>query len=451
MGIDTVLGKVPPHNIDAETAVLGAFLLDNEALTVIADYLRVDDFYRHSHQKIFSAIVSLFHKGEVVDIITLVEELKKNEDLEICGGISYVSNLTSSVPTSANVQYYADIVRSSSIRRQLLKISNEIISKAYDDTEDYKDILAEAEKKIFDITDESSAKSGYRLSSDVVNETINIIEKLYQAGGDYTGLPTGFPELDNLTSGFQKSDFIVIGARPSVGKTAFALSIASYMAFRKNIPIGFFTLEMAGRSLMQRLLSTESRIDLKKLRSGMLKNSDLNKLTEAAGRIYESPLCIQDTPNIKLLELRAQARRMKRNEDIQAIFIDYIGLIAAEAKGNVPRHEQVAEISRSLKTLARELDIPIICLSQVGRQSEGKEPTLADLRESGSIEQDADLVLFIHRSRGFENESKEEQQQAPVIETDVILAKQRNGPVDRFKLGFVKKYAKFESLTKEHP
>jgi len=450
MSSDQILGRVPPHNIEAETAVLGAFLLDNEALTNTADFLNTDDFYRHAHQKIYSAIISLFHKGEVVDIITLVEELKKNEDLKACGGIAYISNLTSSVPTSANVQYYAEIVRSTSIRRKLLIISNEIISKAYDDTEEYKNVLAEAEKKIFDITDESSAKSGYRESSDVVNETINIIEKLYQAGGDYTGLPTGFTELDRLTSGFQKSDFIIIGARPSVGKTAFALSIASYMAVRKNIPIGFFTLEMAGRSLMQRLLSTEARISLEKIRSGMLKNSDFYNLTEAAGRLYEAPLFIQDTPSIKLLELRAQARRMKRNEDIQAIFIDYIGLITTEVKGNVPRHEQIAEISRSLKSLARELDIPVICLSQVGRQSEGKEPSLADLRGSGSIEQDADVVLYIHRSRGYENESHEEQQKTPVIETDVILAKQRNGPVDRFKLGFVKKYAKFESLTKDH-
>jgi len=450
MSNDQILGRVPPHNIEAETAVLGAFLLDNEALTNTADFLGADDFYRHAHQKIFSAIISLFHKGEVVDIITLVDELKKNEDLKACGGVSYISNLTSSVPTSANVQYYAEIVRSTSIRRKLLIISNEIISKAYDDTEEYKNVLAEAEKKIFDITDESSAKTGYRESSDVVNETINIIEKLYQAGGDYTGLPTGFSELDRLTSGFQKSDFIIIGARPSVGKTAFALSIASYMAVRKNIPIGFFTLEMAGRSLMQRLLSTEARISLEKIRSGMLKNSDFYNLTEAAGRLYEAPLFIQDTPSIKLLELRAQARRMKRNEGIQAIFIDYIGLITTEVKGNVPRHEQIAEISRSLKSLARELDIPVICLSQVGRQSEGKEPSLADLRGSGSIEQDADVVLYIHRSRGYENESHEEQQKTPVIETDVILAKQRNGPVDRFKLGFVKKYAKFESLTKDH-
>jgi replicative DNA helicase len=311
-------------------------------------------------------------------------------------------------------------------------------------------MLAEAEKLIFDVSDSSAVTGKYRSSSQIVNETVNTIEALFHAGGSYTGVPSGFADLDDHTSGFQNSEFIVIGARPSVGKTAFALTIASYMAVRKKVPVGFFTLEMSGKSLMQRLFAAEAKIDSKKLRSGMLTNSDFGKITEAAGRLYEAPLFIEDTPNIKLLDLRSQARRMKKNEGIRVIFIDYIGLIESESKGNVPRHEQVAEISRSLKSLARELDIPIICLSQVGRQSEGKEPTLADLRESGSIEQDADVVMFIHKHRDHDKDISQQDSRA-IIETDIILAKQRNGPVGTIKLGFVPRYTKFETLTRERP
>ncbi len=441
--MSSTAGRVPPHNNDAEKAVLGAVLLDSEALMIVMDYLRADDFYRKAHQRIFSTIVELDSNREPLDIITVTDRLKKEQALESCGGTSYISELTSSVPSSANVRYYAEIVQSTSIKRKLIRAASGIMDHSYSDISDHKEVLAEAEKAIFNILEGSQAVGGYRSSVDVINETINIIEKLYQAGGDYSGVASGFPELDRLTSGFQPSDFIIIGARPSVGKTAFALTIVSHMTVKKKIPVGFFTLEMAGRSVMQRLLATEARIDLQKIRSGMLKNSDLHSITDAASRLYEAPLFIEDTPNIKLLDLRAQARRMKKNENVQAIFIDYIGLVEPEVKGNIPRHEQVSEISRSLKSLARELDIPVICLSQVGRQSEGKEPNLADIRESGSIEQDADVVLFIHR----EKVDQEEHQQ--ITETDVVVAKQRNGPVGHFKIGFNKRYAKFESLARE--
>lgn len=444
---ESIQGRIPPHNEDAEKAVLGAVLIDNEALTKVLDFLRAEDFYKTAHQQIFTAVTFLFNRGEAVDLITLTEELKRTDSLEKAGGTAYIAILTSEVPTSANVEYYAKIVRDDSLRRRLLRISNALIVKAYDDSESTQEILAEAEKQIFDISDESSISGKYRHSSLIVNETITSIETRFKAGQSYTGVPSGFPELDNHTSGFQDSEFIVIGARPSVGKTAFALSMASYMAVRKNIPVGFFTLEMSGKSLMQRLLSAEARIDSTNIRKGLLKHSDFSKLTEAAGRLYEAPLFIEDTPNISLLDLRAQARRMKKNEDIKAIFIDYIGLVESGSKGNVPRHEQVAEISRSLKSLARELDVPVICLSQVGRQSEGKEPTLADLRESGSIEQDADVVMFIHKKRDTEQELGQENKS--VIETDIILAKQRNGPIGTVKLGFIPKFTKFESLSYE--
>ena len=448
MAPNSAAGRVQPHDLEAEKALLGAILLSQEALETVVETIHVEDFYKSSHQIIYSAILRLVEVSESVDLITLADELRKQDDLEKVGGLSFIAALTSDVPTTANVEYYARILRSTSIRRRILEISQNIIAKAYDDTEDSQHLLAEAEKRIYEISDSTNHTGKYLRAGDVVGETVNSIEKLYRAGGEYTGVPSGFVELDRHTSGFQKSEFIVIGARPSVGKTALALTMASYMSIRKGIPVGFFTLEMSGKSLMQRLLSAESKIDSNRIRSGMLKASDFAKLTEAAGRIYDAPLFIEDTPNIKLLDLRAQARRMKKNEDIQAIFIDYIGLIDPENKNNVPRHEQVAEISRSLKSLARELDIPIICLSQVGRQSEGKEPTLADLRESGSIEQDADVVMFIHKQRDTDKDLGHETQE--VIETDIILAKQRNGPIGTCKVGFIPRFTKFETLERDY-
>ena len=448
MAPNNAAGKIQPHDLEAERALLGAVLLSQEALETVVEMIHVEDFYKSSHQTIYSAILRLVEVSESVDLITLADELRKQDDLEKVGGLSFIASLTSDVPTTANVEYYARILRNTSIRRRILEISQSIIAKAYDDTEDSQHLVAEAEKRIYEISDSTNHTGKYLRAGDVVGETVNIIEKLYRAGGEYTGVPSGFSELDRHTSGFQKSEFIVIGARPSVGKTALALTMASYMAVRKGIPVGFFTLEMSGKSLMQRLLSAESRIDSNRIRSGMLKASDFAKLTEAAGRIYEAPLFIEDTPNIKLLDLRAQARRMKKNEDIQAIFIDYIGLIDPENKNNVPRHEQVAEISRSLKSLARELDIPIICLSQVGRQSEGKEPTLADLRESGSIEQDADVVMFIHKQRETDKDLGHDSQD--VVETDIILAKQRNGPIGTCKVGFIPRFTKFETLERDY-
>jgi replicative DNA helicase len=319
-----------------------------------------------------------------------------------------------------------------------------MISDAQDETVQTREIIEEAEKRIFDLAEENPT-GHYKPAAEVIAKTIEAIEKLYHTRDSYTGVPCGIPDLDKMTSGFQKSEFIVIDARPSVGKTALALTMASNMAIRSRRPIGFFTLEMSDMALMQRLVAAEARINSEILRTGMLKPSDFNKLTEAAGRIYEAPLFIDDSPNIKLLDLRAQARRMRQQEKVEAIFVDYIGLVEPENKYNIPRHEQVAETSRSLKSLARELDIPIICLSQVGRQSEGKAPTLADLRESGSIEQDADVVMFLHRDRG-EREGTSDMNN---IETELIVAKQRNGPVGTVKVAFIPKYTKFESLSFE--
>jgi replicative DNA helicase len=442
----SIKDRVPPHSEEGEMATLGAMLLDSEAISTVIQYLRQEDFYRGGHKKIFQAIINLSERGEAVDLITLTEELRSQGELASVGGAAYVSKLTSMVPTSANVAYYAKIVQDCSIRRKLARISSEIIAKAQDESTDSRLIIEEAERKIFDLTD-SRHSSSYLSVKEIVPDTIALIEKLYHTKESYTGVPTGFTELDSLTSGFQPSEFIVLGARPSVGKTALALTMAANITIRYRLPVGFFTLEMSNKALVQRLVSIEARLDSQKLRTGLLKPSDFHNLTEAAGKIYEAPLFIEDTPGLRLLDLRAVARRMKSANDVAIIFVDYITLITSEDR-DLPRHEQIAEISRSLKALARELDIPIVACSQVRRETEGKRPTLADIRESGSIEQDADVVIFLHRQRRTDRDSEEDLAE---VDTDLVVAKQRNGPVGTVKLAFLPLYAKFENLSRESP
>jgi len=434
--------KVPPHNEEAEVATLGALLLDTEALAVVIRYLRPEDFYRTSHQRIYQAILALVDRNEAIDLLTLTEELKSAGLLEACGGPAYVSRLSSAVPTSANVQYYAQIVQECSVRRNLARIASQIVSDSFDEGQEVRLIIEEAERQIFEITDRQHTGS-FQPAKEIVSRTIEAIEKLYHTKDAYIGIPTGFTELDVLTSGFQNSEFIVIGARPSVGKTALALSMAANIAIHNKLPVGFFTLEMSSMALMQRLLASEARIKSNSLRSGFLKPSDFHKLTEAASKIYEAPLYIEDTPSLRLLDLRALARRMKHQFNVAILFVDYITLITAENR-DLPRHEQIAEISRSLKALARELDVPVVALSQVRRESEGKQPNLADLRESGSIEQDADVVIFLHRERI----GSPEQEVPRNVETDLIVAKQRNGPVGALKIAFIPEYTKFENLSR---
>lgn len=432
--------SVPPHNLDAEVATLGALLLDSEALSTVLRYLRADDFYRAAHRKIYEAILALFDRNEAVDLITLCDELGRAGELEASGGTAQISRLTSAVPTSANVEYYARIVQALSMRRELQRIAASIIADSYDDTQEVRYIIEEAERRIFEITDRQQS-GAFRLAREVIAQTVTAIEKLYHSSGSYTGIPSGFPDLDNLTSGFQDSEFVVIGARPSVGKTALALTMAANIAVQQKRPVGFFTLEMSAVALMQRLLASEARLDSNRIRSGLLRPSDFHKITDAAGRIYDAPLFIEDSPNLKLLDLRAQARRMRSNHNVEIIFIDYLTLITSEHH-ELARHEQIAEISRSLKALARELDVPVLALSQVRRETEGKLPTLADLRESGSIEQDADVVMFLHRERGTDENLND-------VETDLIVAKQRNGPVGKINLAFIPEYTKFESLSRQ--
>jgi replicative DNA helicase len=435
-------GRVPPHNIDAEVATLGAVLLDPPALTRVIDFVRPEDFYRQANGRIFEAIMKLWDRGESIDLITLTNELQAEGQLERAGGAAYISSLTTSVPTSANVEYYAQIVRQTSLRRRLISLAAEVTESCFDDTIPTRQVIEEAERRIFELAETNQTRT-FQPAKEVVKRTVAAIEKLYHNQDDYTGIPTGFHALDNMTSGFQNSEFIVIGARPSVGKTAFALTMAANMSIGHKVPVGFFTLEMSDMALMQRLVASEARIGSQIIRTGMLRPSDFANLTNAAGRIYEAPLWISDTPGMRLLDLRAQARRMVSQHGVRILFVDYLTLITNE-NAELPRHEQIAEVSRSLKALARELELPVVALSQVSRDTEGRRPMLSNIRESGSIEQDADVVLFLHRERNLDQESTEKMS---VIETELIVAKQRNGPVGTIKIAFVPRYTKFDNLA----
>lgn len=432
--------KVPPHNLEAEQATLGALLLDWDAVGTVIRFLRSDRFYSLQNQKIFSAIIRLYNNGNTGDLLTLIEELRNEGELEAAGGVAYISELTDKVPTSANVEYYAQVVLENSIRRDLIKISHNIIAKAHDETAESVDILEESQKLIFDLSDSRSTTT-FKSLQELISPTIDAIDKTYKSKGEYTGIPSGFADFDMMSSGFQNSELIIIGARPSIGKTAFALTMAAEIAIHRKIPTGFMSLEMSDMQLMQRLVAMEANIRADLIRTGKLSIQNFQQIQDAAGRMYEAPLYIVDTPNMKLLDVRAMARRLKLQKDIQILFIDYIGLIANE-NSTIPRHEQVAEISRSLKSLARELKIPVIVLSQVSRNSEGQAPGLADLRESGAIEQDADLVMFLHRERKSTNENGETDRFAP-IPTQLILAKQRNGPIGTVELLYLPHLTKF--------
>ncbi|WP_422480853.1 replicative DNA helicase [Pleomorphochaeta sp. DL1XJH-081] len=457
-------GRIPPHNDDAERAVLGAVLLSSTAFSEVSEVLRKDDFYKPGHQVLFDAILAFHqeHSSQTIDLITITDYLRSKNLLDLTGGMAYVASLTSDVPTTSNAVYYANIVRSHSLRRALLELSGKLQEEIFDESQEIANVLDESERKLSDLQASSGTfTEKYQESSILVNKTVDrLMERAKH--GNIDGVKTGFIQLDEMTGGFQPAEFIVIGARPSVGKTAFAISMAVDIAIKRKIPTGFFSAEMTSMAIMERILAAEARVDSKRIRSAILRSQDMVNIVDAASRIYEGKLYIQDTPNIKLLDLRSQARRMKREKDIKILFIDYISLINPESKANVPRHEQVAEISRSLKSLSRELQIPIVALSQVSRDAEGKEPNLANLRESGSVEQDADVVILLHRDRladlsGNDKEGRNgnSNQQAPqtiqgfpVQETKVILAKQRNGETGVITMGFQNQLVRFVDIER---
>ena len=443
--------KTPPHDDELEQAALGSLLTDNEALSAaIQLHLRPADFYSRANTRIYEAIMSLDGKGLRPDIQTVVQELKQMGKLDEAGGASYVSSLTTVIPSSANIDYYAQMVKNYSLKRSLLSVASKIGVNAYDESKEAKEVLEEVQQHIFELSDDRQVFSARKIG-EVLKETIDIIETVMKSKNPITGISSGYEKLDQMTSGFQRDEFIIIGARPSVGKTALALNMASSMAFHQKIPIAFFSLEMSNIALVQRLISSEAMVQAQNLRSGFLSTADFKKIIDVMGLIYEAPFHIVDIPNMNLLNLRSQARKLRAQQDIQIIFVDYLGLIGHE-NSSLPRYEQISSISRSLKSLARELHIPIVVLCQLTRDAQWEAPTLAHLRDSGSIEQDADLVLFLNREQPKKNKKdKEDDKPAPVdvIPTDLIIAKQRNGPTGVVKLEMITKYAKFAPLAKE--
>jgi replicative DNA helicase len=440
--------KLPPHNDDAERATLGAMFLDADAIPAAQQYIQPDDFYSAANGRIYKAILSLYDGGNRADDITVRDMLQRTGELDLSGGIAYISGLTDAAPTSANIEYYAKLVQDCSLRRSLIRTAAKIGVSGYDISEDAQLLLEKAQQSIFDLTYRKSILT-FRSLHETVPEAFNNIEKLSKAQAAFTGVPSGFDDLDRMTSGFQNSEMVVIGARPSIGKTALALNMAANVTIHEHRPAAFFSLEMTDIALTTRIISSEAHIDSHSLRTGFLKSGDITKIADAAGNIYEAPLYIVDMPNMKLFDLRTQARRLRALKQVEIIFIDYIGLITL-GNSNAPRYEQVSEISRSLKSLARELNIPIVVLSQLSRTIDQKSerPNLASLRESGAIEQDADVVMFLHRDRKQEGDAN-----APPPEvqpTELIIAKQRNGPVGTVNLGFRPKYTQFTLLAREN-
>jgi len=443
----------PPHDDELERAALGSMLFDAEAVdAAVQCHLQAGDFYTRAHQRIFDAILSLDGKGLRSDIQTVIQELKQSGKLDESGGAAYVSSLTSVIPSSANIEYYVQSILDHSLRRALLRVASEIGITAYDETRNSPEILEEVEQHIFELRDNRQAFS-YNKIDEVLIRTIDKISEAYTTKQSLTGIPTGFDRLNEMTSGFQPSDFIIIGARPSIGKTALALNMAAHIAFKHRKPTAFFSLEMSDVALAQRLISSEAKVDGKNLRSGYLTPDDFRNILHISGLMNEAPFYIVDMPNMKLLDLRSQARKLRAQEKVEIIFVDYLGLIGHE-NNSLPRHEQISEISRSLKSLARELKIPVVVLCQLNREMErtgqGQPPTLANLRDSGSIEQDADLVLFLHK-RPLKAKKDGEEEDKTSLEgypTELIIAKQRNGPVGVIELVLQSKYALFAPLEK---
>ena len=444
MAYNELKDKVPPHNLEAEQATLGALLLNFDAISNVVSLLDSEKFYSYQNKLIYEAMISLFRQNIHGDTLALINELTKTGKLEEAGGAAYIASLTDLVPTAANVEYYAKIVLDQSTRRELIRISQELKAASYNETKESRGIIEEAEKLIFTLSDKNQTTKVYNMK-EIINDTINAVEEHYKNKSTFTGIPTGFAKLDTMTSGFQNSELIILGARPSIGKTAMALSMMEYIAVDQKIPCGFFSLEMSALMLGQRLLSQTARVPGGKLKSGMLRIEDFQKLQQAASRCYEAPLYIIDVPNMPLLDLKAMARRLVVNQGVKIIFIDYIGLISTD-NPNTQVWEQVSEISKSLKALARELAIPIVALCQVSRDAEGEEPTLNQLRGSGSIEQDADVVMFLHRER----RKTAEQEENPVQDAKLIVAKQRNGPTGDVDILYLSSYTKFENKVQEN-
>jgi replicative DNA helicase len=438
---DLFLDRVPPQNNEAEQSVLGAVFLSKEALITAIEILRPEDFYKTAHQRIFKTMQDLYERGEPVDLVTVTAELQDHKLLDEVGGVTYLTEIARSVPTAANIEYYARIVEEKSLLRRLIRTATKIANDGYSREDDVTQILADAERYILEIAQNRNS-GGFTPIRDVLLETYERIEFLSQRRGDVTGIPSGYPDLDKMTSGFQRSDLIILAARPSVGKTAFALNVAQNVAARAGETVAIFSLEMAASQLVQRMICAEGNLDASRMRTGWLEEDDWQKLTMAIGTLAKAPIYIDDTPGITVQDIRAKCRRLQAEKGLGLILIDYLQLIQGRGRGE-NRQQEVSEISRTLKGIARELNVPVIALSQLSRsveQRQDKRPMMSDIRESGSIEQDADIVAFLYRDDYYDKETENKN----VIE--VIIAKQRNGPTGTVELAFLKEYNKFVSL-----
>jgi len=438
--------RVPPQNIEAEQAVLGSILLEADALVTAMERLRPEDFYQPVHRMIYETMIELGEEGKPIDLVTLTAALQDKQRLEEAGGVDYLSKLLSVVPTAANVDYYARIVEEKSILRRLIRTATEIVQEGYAGAEDVGHLLNDAEQRILEISNRRT-DSGFVSIRDVLMDVFERIEYLYHHKGGVTGIPSGFPDLDRMTSGFQRSDLIIVAARPSVGKTAFALNIAQNVGVRARETVAIFSLEMSASQLVQRMICAESNVDAGRLRTGRLEGDDWEKLTMAIGALSEADIYIDDTPGITVMDIRAKLRRLKKERGLGLVVIDYLQLIQGRGRPGENRQQEVSEISRTLKQIARELEVPVIALSQLSRgveQRQDKRPMLSDLRESGSIEQDADIVAFLYRDDYYDRDSEKKN----IIE--IIIAKQRNGPVGTVELVFLKNFNKFVSLDRHH-
>ena len=438
------LGKIPPNDVESEQAVIGSMLTDKEAVSAAIEVLKPEDFYREDNRTIFEAILNLYGRSEPIDIITLKSELSSMGKFEAVGGLEYIAELPDKVPTTANVEQYIKIVEEKSVLRNLIKTANEIITLGYDQTQEVDGIIDGAEKKIFEVMQKKNQK-GYTPIKDILVETFTELEQLYNKKQRITGIPTGFSDLDFRTSGLHNSDLILVAARPAMGKSAFALNIATNAAVRAKVPVAIFSLEMSKEQMTSRILCSEAMVDSNKVRTGKIDDEEWSKLAAASGELSEANIYIDDTPGISIMEIRAKCRKMKIEKNIGLVVIDYLQLVQGSGKRGGSREQEIAEISRSLKILAKEINVPVIALSQLSRAPEQRpdhRPMLSDLRESGSIEQDADIVMFLYRD-DYYNEDSEKKNIA-----EVILAKHRAGSTGTVELLWLGNYTKFANIDK---
>ena len=451
-GRDPYRERRPPYSEDAEQAVLAAMLIDQDAVMRAVEFVDDSMFYAERHRRLFRAMTAITERGSVVDPLTLSDELGRKGELEAAGGKDYIGFLVDAVPTAANVEYHAKIVKEKALLRRLIEVSTEIVSEAFSGGQTADELLDLAEQKIFQVAQQRTSEGFYRIKQ-LTWQAMERIEAIHATGEAVTGVASGFADLDDLTSGFQPSDLIIVAARPSMGKTAFTLNIAQYAAIEKNNKVAFFSLEMSKESLVQRMLTSEARIDAQKLRKGMLRDDDFPRLARAAGILTHAPIWIDDTAGITLLEMRSKARRLKADQGLDMVIVDYLQLMQGPANSE-SRQQEVSQISRGLKALAKELAIPVIALSQLSRAPEqragdSKRPQLSDLRESGAIEQDADLIMFIYRPEVYEGPVDKDGNSLEG-RAEIIIGKQRNGPIGFVNLHFHKNYTRFENFSQRN-